>query len=235
MGKTFFLLLAVVLALPARAAGTVAVDVGHTLAQPGARSARGRDEFAFNRELAAQVARALAEDGMTVRPINPDGRIDSLGARADAAVGSDLLLSVHHDSVEPRYLKFWAWGGQELSYTDAKRGFGLFVSRRNPDLSASLACASAIGAGLRRAGFLPTLWHGRRHQPADAANGVWYFDNLVVLHRAATPAVLFEAGVIKNRREELQLADPERQSRMAAAVAMGIAGCLVVREKSARE
>jgi N-acetylmuramoyl-L-alanine amidase len=37
---------------------------------------------------------------------------------------------------------------------------------------------------MRRAGFAPTPWHGRKHQPADAENGVWYYDNLVVLHKA---------------------------------------------------
>lgn len=230
------LCLAVALALPPPlGAAEVAIDVGHTLAEPGARSARGRDEFAFNRDLAGRLAQALAEGGVTVRPVNHDGLIDSLAARSVAAAGSDLLLSVHHDSVESRYLKFWAWAGEELSYTDVKRGFGIFVSRRNPELARSLACASAIGTGLRRAGFTPTPWHGRKHEAADAANGVWYFDNLVVLYRATVPALLFEAGVIKHREEELALLDGDRQAVMAAAVAQGIAACLAVREKPAPE
>lgn len=231
-----FLLLAAALALPTGPqAAEVAVDVGHTLAEPGARSARGRDEFAFNRDLAGRLAQALVAGGLAVRPINHDGLIDSLAARSAAAAGSDLLLSVHHDSVEPRFLKFWAWAGEELSYTEIKRGFGIFVSRRNPEGDRSLACASAIGASLRRAGFTPTPWHGRKHAAADAANGVWYFDNLVVLYRATVPALLFEAGVIKHRDEELELLDTDRQGVMAAAVADGVAACLAAREKLARE
>ena len=82
---------------------------------------------------------------------------------------------------------------------------------------------------MRRAGFAPSSWHARKHQPADAENGVWYYDNLVVLYRTRLPAVLFEAGVIKHRDEELELRDPERQARMADAVATGIAACLYVR------
>ena len=77
--------------------------------------------------------------------------------------------------------------------------------------------------------------NGRKHLAADAANGVWYYDNLVVLYRTTLPAVLFEAGVIKHREEELELLDPERQARMADALATGIAACLAVRGKSARE
>jgi N-acetylmuramoyl-L-alanine amidase len=46
--------------------------------------------------------------------------------------------------------------------------------------------------------------------------------------------VLFEAGVIKHREEELELLDPDYQARMADAVATGIAGCLSVRGKPAR-
>lgn len=213
----------------------VAVDVGHTLAEPGASSARGRSEFAFNRDFAGLLAAALRAGKLEVREVNFAGTIGSLAERPAQARGSDFLVSVHHDSISPEYLQFWDWDGEETSHTTLKRGFGIFVSRRNPDLAGSLRCASAIGAMLRRAGFAPTPWHGRKHQPADADNGVWYYDNLVVLHKATFPAVLFEAGVIKHREEELELLDGERQARMADAVATGIAACLAVREKSARE
>ena len=213
----------------------VAVDVGHTLADPGASSARGRSEFAFNLDFAKLLAAALRPRKISVQEINFDGLIGSLAERPAQARGSDFFVAVHHDSIAAEYLEFWDWDGEEASYTTLKRGFGIFVSRRNPDLASSLRCASAMGAMLRRAGFVPTPWHGRKHQPADADNGVWYYDNLVVLHKATFPAVLFEAGVIKHREEELELIDPARQARMADALATGIAACLAVRRKSARE
>ena len=217
------------------AAPRVAVDVGHTLADPGATSARGRSEFAFNRDFAELLVAALRAYKISVQEINFAGDAGSLAERPEQARGSDFFVSIHHDSISPEFLQFWDWDGEEMSHTTLKRGFGLFVSRRNPDLAGSLHCASAMGAMLRRAGFAPTQWHGRKHQPADADNGVWYYDNLVVLHKATFPAVLFEAGVIKHHDEELELLDGDRQARMADALATGIAACLSVRGKSVRE
>lgn len=217
------------------AAPRVAVDVGHTLAEPGAMSARGRSEFEFNRELGGLLAFALRARAVAVQEINFAGVIGSLAERPEQARGSDFFISIHHDSISPEYLQFWDWDGYEANHTTLKRGFGIFVSRRNPELAASLRCASVLGTGLRRAGFEPTTWHGRKHQPADAENGVWYYDNLVVLHKSTFPALLFEAGVIKHREEELELLDAERQLRMAEVLADGLAACLAVRGKSARE
>lgn len=213
----------------------VAVDVGHGLVNSGALSARGRSEFEFNQVFAGVLAGALRQRDLGVREINFAGDIGSLAERPAQAVGSDFFIAIHHDSISEAYLQFWDWDGSEASYTEVKRGFGIFVSAQNPQLATSLRCASSLGAMLRRAGFSPSSWHGRRHRAADAENGVWYYDNLVVLYRTTLPAVLFEAGVIKHREEELELLDPERQARMADALATAIAACLFVIEKSALE
>lgn len=211
------------------AAPLIAVDVGHGGLDTGAISARGRTEFAFNRDFAGVLAETLRQREMAVREVNFDGRIGSLAARPQAANGSDFFISVHHDSVSEAWLLDWQWEGKPQRYTEVKRGYGIFVSAQNPDPATSLRCASTIGAMMRRAGFAPSTWHARKHQPADAENGVWYYDNLVVLYRTQLPAVLFEAGVIKHRDEELELLDSERQARMADAVATGIAACLYVK------
>lgn len=224
-------LLTMLVAAPLVAAPLVAVDVGHGLIDGGAISARGRNEFEFNRQFATVLDRALEQRQIAVRRINFAGDIGSLQERPQQAVGSDFFLSVHHDSISPDWLYFWDWDGSEASYTEVKRGFGLFVSAQNPDLATSLRCASTIGAVLRRNGFTPSSWHARKHLAADGQNGVWYYDNLLVLYRTTLPAVLFEAGVIKHREEELELLDPQRQARMADAVATGIAACLFVTGK----
>lgn len=221
------------LSTAAAAAPLVAVDVGHGNKDTGALSARGRAEFEFNGVLARVLVKALREKTLAVREINFAGDIGSLSARPEQAKGSDFFISIHHDSISEAWLKPWVWEGVERTHTDVKRGYGIFVSQQNPDLETSLRCASAIGSQLRRAGFVPTPWHGRKHKPADAENGVWYYDNLVVLYRTSLPAVLFEAGVIKHRDEELELLDPERQALMADVVATGIAACLSVKETSA--
>ena len=218
----------------ASGAAEIAVDVGHTLTAVGAISARGIGEFEFNRILALQLSSALIERGQRVRPVNFDGRIGSLQERPQQALGSDFFIAIHHDSVQPELLRTWEWHGNEQTYSDQHAGFSLFVSRQNPDLETSLRCASAIGARLRRLGFAPATHHatslpGRERPYADVDNAVHFYDNLVVLYRTTLPAVLFEAGVIKHRDEELALRDPARQARMADALATGLAACLFVR------
>ena len=169
-------------------ASEVAVDVGHTLAASGAVSARGGREFDFNRVLATRVAAALGERTLSVRPITFDGRIASLEARPEQAAGADFFISIHHDSVRPEFLEEWRWQGALQTYSDRHRGFSLFVSRDNPDLATSLRCASAIGARLRRLGFVGATHHadsltGQARPYADADNAVHYYDNLIVLYR----------------------------------------------------
>lgn len=224
-------LLALAGASSAAGALTVAVDVGHFPGQPGAASARGRAEYDFNRELALEIERSLERRGLGVVLIGADGSMKRLADRVRAARGADLLLSVHHDSVQPRYLESWIHEGAERVFSDRFSGFSLFVSRRNPRLAASLACASSVGAALRSSGFHPSLYHaepipGEMKSFADRENGVHYYDNLVVLKDAASPAVLLEAGVIVNRAEELELAAPATRARIAEAVADGLARCL---------
>ena len=202
-------------------AAEVAVDVGHTLAASGAVSARGSREFDFNRVLAAGLVSALSARGLGVRPINFDGLIASLDERPQQAAGSDFFIAIHHDSVQAELLEEWQWEGTQQTYSDRHSGFSLFVSRDNPDLTTSLRCASAIGARMRRMGFVGATHHadslpGRARPYADAYNAVYYYDNLIVLYRTTLPAVLFEAGVIKHREEELKLRDPERQRAWAA-------------------
>lgn len=213
----------------AHAAPIVAVDVGHGVKDSGATSARGRSEYSFNLEFAGVLAHTLREKALSVREVNFDGQIGSLVARPLAAKGADFFVSVHHDSISEAWLKSWDWDGAEQTYTDVKRGFGIFVSADNPDLETSVRCARSVGALLRRAGFEASGWHARKHVPIDAENGVWYYDNLVVLRRTTLPAFLFEAGVIKHREEELALADPAYQAQMADRIASGLAACLSVK------
>jgi N-acetylmuramoyl-L-alanine amidase len=212
-------------------AATVALDVGHFHAEPGATSARGRPEFEFNRDLALDIRAAFTARGMTTMLVGADGSMAHLSQRTAAASRADFLLSVHHDSTQPQFFSIWDDDGTERLYSDRYAGFSLFVSRRNVDLETSLRCASAIGAALRAGGFTPSLYHaeqipGESKPFADRENGVHYYDNLVVLHTARSPAVLFEAGVIVNRDEELKLAAPDTRHRLASAVAQGLSRCV---------
>src|SRR5207247_84564 len=169
----------------------VAVDVGHYYGEPGVISASGRAEVEDNLELASQLKGLLNEVGLKGRKIGERGECAILHYRTRDAAGADLFLSVHHDSVRL----------SQLPHAHRFAGFSLFVSRRNPQADKSLACASAIGARLRAAGFTPSRYHadpvlGENRPFADEINGVHYYDNLTVARSAAMPAVLVEAGVI---------------------------------------
>lgn len=207
----------------------VAVDIGHTLQAPGAISARGRPEIDFNHELARAVTAALEQRGLRTVLVNADGQIESLEARPASVPEADFFLSIHHDSVNVVELEEWEWMGTPQTYSDRWAGHSMFVSTRNPDLDTSVRCGRTIGARLQRAGFVPTEKNARSRDYIDAEHAVHQFDNLIVLYRAQQPALLFEGGVIKHRDEELLLRDPERQTRMAAEIASGLAACLTTR------
>lgn len=214
----------------AATAGTIAIDVGHYLEEPGVISAHGRPEFEFNRDLARDIDAALQARGRATQLIGADGRMNALAQRPRAAAGAALFVSVHHDSMQERLLSRWTHEGVERRYGDRFEGFSLFVSRENRGWRRGLACASAIGAALIKAGFKPSLYHadphvGENRAFADKRHGVHYYDRLAVLRNAKMPALLFEAGVIVNRAEELRMADPAVRKRIAAAVTDGIEEC----------
>jgi N-acetylmuramoyl-L-alanine amidase len=213
-------------------AASIAIDVGHYLARPGATSARGVPEFEYNLQLALEIDSALRRAGHRTLLIGDDGLAADLSRRAPLARGMDLFISVHHDSVQPRYLVAWEHEGVTRWHApDPFSGFSLFVSNLNPHLKASLGCASAMGAALRQAGFAPSRYHadpvvGENRPFADEENGVHYFDNLAVLKTASIPALLFEAGVIVNRDEEMRMRDPAVRARMVQGMVAGVGTCL---------
>lgn len=210
------------------------MDVGHYLKEPGAISARGVPEFEYNLRLAREVSEALRRAGHRTILIGDDGMAEDLGKRAPRASVMDLFISIHHDSVQPRFLAPWEHDGATRLYSDQFAGYSLFVSRLHPRLDASLRCASTIGAAMSAAGFATSRYHadpivGENRPFADEPNGVHYFDNLAVLKTASVPALLFEAGVIVNRAEELRMRDPDVRKRIAAAIVAGVDKCLARR------
>jgi N-acetylmuramoyl-L-alanine amidase len=216
---------------PGAFGASIAIDVGHYLEKPGVISARGVTEFEYNLQLSREISESLRRAGHKVILIGDDGLSDNLGRRAPRASGMDLFISIHHDSVQPRFLSVWEHEGETLNYSDKFAGFSLFVSRLNGHTDASLRCASAIGAALKGAGFTPSRYHadpilGENRPFADEANGVHYFDNLAVLKTADIPALLFEAGVIVNRDEELRMREPAVRNRISQSIVKAVGNCL---------
>ena len=210
----------------------VVVDVGHTLSVPGALSARGVPEYAFNLQLAQQIKETLVGAGFdkTVLLITDKPPPGGLFERANMAnrLPADLFISIHHDSVPDNLMKTWQYAGQDQQYNDDYPGYALFISNDNADRAGSLLFGKFLGKALQARGLqftphytLPLMGH-RRRQLLDADAGVYRYDQLVVLRYTRMPALLLEAGSIVNRQEELELAKPERRTLTSAAVAAAV-------------
>jgi N-acetylmuramoyl-L-alanine amidase len=203
----------------------VALDVGHSRLTPGAMSARGRGEFLFNLSTARVIAGVLERAGAKVILINGDGAVTGLADRAVAAgrEKADCFISVHHDSVNDKYLQTWVHEGISRSYADNFRGYSVFASSKNAKADQSREMALAVGAALLDSGLKPTLHHnepikGENRPLLDPRTGVYEFTDLVVLKSAEMPAILLECGVIIHREEEVIVQDPEYQDLIAHAV-----------------
>ena len=208
----------------------VAVDPGHTRASPGAISARGVTELQFNEQLSQRVLIALRHAGFAKAFLtNRRGDATSLAERAQRANERDasLFVSIHHDSAQPQLLSSWTYGGQKRSYIDELHGYSLFVSDKNGDAAGSLRFAQLLGQQLRLACFVPTLHHaqnipGEGRELLDETLGIYRFNDLFVLKSTRMAAVLFEAGLIVNRQEELRLRSVSHQVRLAGALTRAV-------------
>jgi N-acetylmuramoyl-L-alanine amidase len=222
----------------------VVLDVGHTAKSPGARSARGTDEFDFNLRLARQIDQALLDAGFakTVLMVSEGRANPSLYARVARAndLSANLLLSIHHDSVPDRFIEKWEYNGKRQVFSDRFKGHSIFISDDNIDPKDSLLFGSMLGQQLKARGLQYTPHYtesfmGRwKRVLLDAIVGVYRYDTLFVLKKAQMPAVLLEAGSIANRDEELEMASPERQQLISAAVVDAVDSfCAVQSDKPA--
>ena len=210
----------------------VVLDVGHTAEVPGAISAHGIPEFLFNLRLAENVKQKLVEAGFDKTALLVTDRKPPLGLFERVwhanRLGADLFIAIHHDSVPDYLLQTWDHEGQQLHFNDDFPGYAIFVSNENADRTGSLAFGHLLGKALEARGLTftphytsPVMRH-RRRELVDAQAGVYRYDRLVVLERTRMPAVLFEAGSIINRTEELELATPERRGLISSALVAAV-------------
>ena len=164
------------------------LDVGHTLAVPGAISARGVPEYMFNLQLAETMQQALIAAGFdkTVRLITATAPWPGLRERAARANGmhADLFIAIHHDSVPDELLETWQYEGKENHFSDRFSGYAIFVSNDNADRAGSLAFGRFLGKELESRGLHYTphytlpLMGRHRHELLDADAGVYRYDQL---------------------------------------------------------
>src|SRR3954452_7590285 len=210
----------------------IILDVGHTAEEPGAISARGVPEFAFNLRLAQHIGQQLISAGFpqTEVLIAAGASFSGLLQRVERVnrIAPSLFLSIHHDSVPEAFLEPWKYAGVQQHFSDRFKSHALFISFENSQFQASLYFARLLGDELKAQGLQYTSHYTqpfmgkRRRELLDAKSGVYRFDHLLVLRKTEAPAVLLEAGSIVNRDEELKLGSRERYAIIGTAVVQAV-------------
>lgn len=204
----------------------VAIDTGHSIRDPGAISASGRTEFSFNRRFVNElIAMADGDSQLEFIRINPSGGRIKLRDRVKQAAeqNADLFVSIHHDSVNGKYVTWPKEGGPykgPVSY--AFRGFSMFVSRDNPAFDDSVRFAEEVAERFKKAGFIQTLHHAEPIKGENRELLRWdlglYNAPFAVVKAATMPSVLLELGVLVHPDEEKDLDDPTVRKRKAEAI-----------------
>lgn len=219
----------------------VALDIGHSRLKPGALSARGVPEYEFNQEVVRLLLKEMLYEGYTKSfTISLNDEDVALITRADIANRreADLLLSIHHDSVQPRYLRQWTFNGKKYFYSDTYKGFSIFYSDKNGMPQKSLLFAGILGTEMLKEGFSPSLHHaekieGENRKLVNKNKGIYEYDDLIILKNAKMAAVLLECGIIVNRNEEEQLCDPTNRRKIVLAIVRSLDNyCKFIRKEA---
>jgi len=200
----------------------IAIDVGHSFKRVGAVSASGKSEYLFNYRLANEFNKALKNNGFkNILFINKEKKELPLLKRCDLANrnNANLFISLHHDSVQEKYLSYEKVNGKKRHFSNKFSGYSIFYSNKNPKEKESISFAKILADELLEKGFTPTSHHaekikGENRDLIDKKRGVYNFPDLIVVKRTNMPAVLFEAGIIVNKKEEKNLEKREYRKKI---------------------
>ena len=225
----------------ARGRPIVVIDAGHGGRDPGARSVSG--EIA-EKDLTLALARELRNDlvkrgRVRVAMTRDDDRYLTLDDRAAVArrLNAGLFVSLHMDSA-PNPL---ARGASVYSLSDiaSDAEAARFAAAENRGAAADGAIGSvqailsdlAMRAQMSASADLAARLVNKSAGRFDLRPEPHRFASFHVLRRAATPAVLFEAGYISNTDDEALLRTPEHRSAIALALAQAIEADVAARSR----
>lgn len=218
------LMLAVFLSVYCYAAAgfTITIDPGHSSAHQGTISCSGTGESEYNQVLSRKITDELSRAAiMTITTTT--GQDASLAQRAAMSKGCNLLLSVHHDSVQPQFITVKNDRNGKHYCSQKAQGFSIFVSRRNKRFDSSLRLAIRLGEALVKRGLTPSPHHaekipGENRELLDSRLGIYRYDELGVLKAADSPAILLEAAVIVHPDDDKRAQSTEYHHAIAESV-----------------
>jgi N-acetylmuramoyl-L-alanine amidase len=205
----------------------VALDSGHNPKGGGAVSVKGVSEIVYNDKLTKIIKEELGKiENVEVVLTRIPGETVGLRERVKLAAkaGASLLISIHHDSAQLKYLKKTIVSKKNVFTTTIPiRGFSLFVSQKNVKNIQSIKFAKYLGRELLLLGRKPTHHHaenikGENRLLISPGLGIYSFNELVILKEATMPAVLFEVGVLVDAEDEKYINDPKNKMNIATAV-----------------
>ena len=221
----------------------VLIDPGHGGRDPGATGVSGTvQEKVLALALATELRDLLVKRGrVRVALTRTDDRYLDLEQRADLArrIGAEMFVSVHLDhapnelarGVTVYSLSDVASNAEAARFAQAEnRAGGAFAGESDGSVRALLSDLSlrvqmedsaALAQRIVRRAAGPVLLRPRPHQ----------FASFHVLRRAATPAVLVEAGYISNVDDEAQLASTPGRAPLVLALAQAIEADMAVRRR----
>jgi N-acetylmuramoyl-L-alanine amidase len=206
----------------------IVLDVGHTAIVHGQISVRGVPEFEFNKNLADIVLQALHKADFPLAEMRIQQSNDLfLRARDLSSLHPDIILSLHHDGIQDRYLTHGMIDGVYREYSDRFAGYSLFVSYENPDRDNSILFARLLGEELTSRHHKLNMEHaekipGENRPVVDGNLGIFRYDKLVVLRGVSVAAVLMESAVIINPDDELLALRPDYQNEIAQSVVAAV-------------
>jgi len=132
----------------------------------------------------------------------------------------DLLIGIHHGSVQNQYLQRNSFG---CPFSKQGSGYTIFVSRKNPYFSKSLLYAKILANALKEEGLNPSLHHtdqiaGENRESADIRLGIYFYDDLALLKNSKFPAIVLEPGVIVNPDDDIQVRSNVFKSKIVNAL-----------------
>lgn len=204
-------------------AASIIIDPGHSPNKSGALSCTGDKEYNYNDELVKNIKNELDRNNIDSKLTRNPNQDMSLIARTRDTKNAQLFISVHHDSVQPQFIKYL--NGNPTSNKD--EGYSIFVSRKNKYFDKSVEYAKELARNLYDLGLRPSKHHGEKikgenREALDDKLGIYFFDDLVVLKNSQCPAVLFEAGVIVNPKDEQRVKTDEFKSNVSQSILKSI-------------
>ena len=219
----------------------VVIDAGHGGTDPGAISVSGQvSEKQLTLALASELRDLLVQRGrVRVAMTRDDDRYLTLDERAAVArrLGAGLFVSLHMDSA-PNPLARGASvyslsdvaSDEEAAHLAASQNRGLAGDVDQGSVRALLSDLAMQDQMDESAGFATRLV-GKSAGRFEFRPEPHRFAAFHVLKRAATPAVLFEAGYISNADDEVLLRNPEHRKAIALALAQAIEADVAARSR----